>query len=210
MVRFDGASGYAYDGHRGTDFAVPSNTPVLAADDGTVIYSEWSDSGGWGVVIDHAYDRTAYFHNNQVFVYPGQHVSRGQLIALSGSTGNSTGPHVHFEVRDLLTPWHSVDPYGWTGPGKDPWRWDLGNLWTSNPPVPFLLPLVTAAPDSKAVQARARVTSRSRKGLPTYPASIAATSPRNRSRSAPSVVRTRAARPYWSRSRPISRCSVPR
>lgn len=141
MIRFDGATGYAYDGHRGTDFAVPSNTPVVAADDGTVIYSEWSDSGGWGVVIDHAYDRTAYFHNNQLFVYPGQHVSRGQLIALSGSTGNSTGPHVHFEVRDLLTPWHSVDPYGWTGRGQDPWRWDMGYLWTSNPPVPFLLPL---------------------------------------------------------------------
>ena len=141
MVRFDGATGYAYDGHRGTDFAVPSNTPVVAADDGTVIYSEWSDSGGWGVVIDHAFDRTAYFHNNQLFVYPGQHVSRGQLIALSGSTGNSTGPHVHFEVRDLLVPWHSVDPYGWTGQGRDPWRWDMGYLWTSNPPVPFLLPL---------------------------------------------------------------------
>ena len=141
MVRYDGATGYAYDGHRGTDFAVPSNTPVVAADDGTVIYSEWSDSGGWGVVIDHAFDRTAYFHNNQLFVYPGQHVSRGQLIALSGSTGNSTGPHVHFEVRDLLVPWHSVDPYGWTGPGQDPWRWDMGYLWTSNPPVPFLLPL---------------------------------------------------------------------
>ena len=141
MIRFDGATGYAYDGHRGTDFAVPSNTPVVAADDGTVIYSEWSDSGGWGVVIDHADDRTAYFHNNELFVYPGQHVSRGQLIALSGSTGNSTGPHVHFEVRDLLTPWHSIDPYGWTGPGQDPWRWDLGYLWTSNPPVPFLLPI---------------------------------------------------------------------
>ena len=141
MLRFDGATGYAYDGHRGTDFAVPSNTPVVAADDGTVIYSEWSDSGGWGVVIDHAFDRTAYFHNNQLFVYPGQHVSRGQLIALSGSTGNSTGPHVHFEVRDLLTPWHSIDPYGWTGPGQDPWRWDMGYLWTSSPPVPFVLPL---------------------------------------------------------------------
>src|SRR5260370_7481384 len=141
MIRFDGATGYAYDGHRGTDFAVSSNPPVGAADDGTVIYSEWSDSGGWGVVMDHAYDRTAYFHNNQLFVYPGQHVSRGQVIALSGSTGNSTGPHVHFEVRDLLTPWHSIDPYGWTGPGADPWHWDMGNLWTSNPPVPFLLPL---------------------------------------------------------------------
>jgi hypothetical protein len=141
MVRFDGASGYAYDGHRGTDYAVPSNTPVVAADEGTVIYSEWSESGGWGVVIDHATDRTAYFHNNQLFVYPGQHVSRGQLIALSGSTGNSTGPHVHFEVRDLQTSWHSVDPYGWTGKGQDPWPWDMGYLWTSSPPVPFLLPL---------------------------------------------------------------------
>lgn len=141
MIRFDGATGYPYDGHRGTDYAVPSNTPVVAADEGTVIYSEWSDTGGWGVVIDHAYDRTAYFHNNQLFVYPGQHVSRGQLIALSGSTGNSTGPHVHFEVRDLLTPWHSIDPYGWTGPGQDPWRWDMGNLWLNDTPVPFLLPL---------------------------------------------------------------------
>ena len=141
MIRFDGATGYAYDAHRGTDFAVPSNTPVVAADDGTVIYSEWSDSGGWGVVIDHATNRTAYFHNNQLFVYPGQHVSHGQLIALSGSTGNSTGPHVHFEVRDLLTPWHSIDPFGWTGPGQDPWSWDQGYLWSSNPPVPFELPL---------------------------------------------------------------------
>ena len=141
MIRFDGATGYAYDGHRGTDYAVASNTSVVAADDGNVIYSEWSNSGGWGVVIDHATDRTAYFHNNQLFVYPGQHVSRGQLIALSGSTGNSTGPHVHFEVRDLLTPWHSIDPYGWTGPGQDPWSWDAGYLWSSNPPVPFLLPL---------------------------------------------------------------------
>src|SRR5207237_868645 len=141
MVRFDGATGYAYDGHRGTDYAVASNTPVVAADDGTVIYSEWSDSGGWGVVMDHAYDRTAYFHNLELFVYPGQHVSRGQLIALSGSTGNSTGPHVHFEVRDLMTPWHSIDPYGWTGPGPDPWRWDMGNLWAKGTPVPFLLPL---------------------------------------------------------------------
>ncbi|HEY9288131.1 MAG TPA: M23 family metallopeptidase, partial [Candidatus Dormibacteraeota bacterium] len=141
MIRFDGATGYAYDGHRGIDYAVPSNTPVVAADDGTVTYSEWSNDGGWGVVIEHATDRTAYFHNNKLFVYEGQHVSRGQLIALSGSTGNSTGPHVHFEARDLQTNWHSIDPYGWTGKGPDPWSYDEGYLFTSNPPVPFLLPL---------------------------------------------------------------------
>jgi hypothetical protein len=141
MIRFDGATGYPYDGHQGTDFAIPSNTPVVSADDGTVIYADWSDTGGWGVAIDHAYDRTAYFHNNRLFVYEGQHVSRGQLIALSGSTGNSTGPHLHFEVRDLLVPWHAIDPYGWIGAGPDPWHWDMGYLWSSNPPVPFVLPL---------------------------------------------------------------------
>jgi len=141
MIRFDGATEYPYDGHRGTDYAVNANTPVVAADDGVVIYAEWSDSGGWGVVIDHAENRTAYFHNNVLYVYPGQRVNRGQLISLSGSTGNSTGPHLHFEVRDLLWPWHAVDPYGWTGPGPDPWHWDMGYLWTTDPPTPFLLPL---------------------------------------------------------------------
>src|SRR5256885_10393838 len=64
MIRFDGARGYAYDGHRGTDFAVQSNTPVLAADEGTVIYSEWSDSGGLGAGLRHAHHPTATFPHN--------------------------------------------------------------------------------------------------------------------------------------------------
>src|SRR3989440_9531718 len=79
MVRFDGATGYAYDGHRGTDYAVATNTPVVAADDGTVIYSEWSDSGGLGVGMGDAHDSTAYFPNNQLFVYPGPHGPPGPL-----------------------------------------------------------------------------------------------------------------------------------
>jgi hypothetical protein len=141
MVRFDGKSGFPYDGHRGIDYAIAANTPVVAANDGTVTYAEWSDSGGHGVVLEHAGNRTAYFHNNALFVYPGQRVSRGQLLALSGSTGNSTGPHVHFEVRDLFPYWHAIDPFGWTGLGKDPWRFDQGYLWTTDPPTPFVLPL---------------------------------------------------------------------
>lgn len=141
MIRFDGATTFPYDGHRGTDFAVPSDTPIVAADEGTVVYADWSDTGGWGVVVEHSVIRTAYFHNNRLLVYPGQHVSRGQLLALSGSTGNSTGPHLHFEVRDLLDPWHAVDPFGWTAPGPDPWHWDMGYLWSTDPPTPVVLPL---------------------------------------------------------------------
>jgi murein DD-endopeptidase MepM/ murein hydrolase activator NlpD len=142
MIRYDGQTGWPYDGHRGTDFAVAANTPVVAADDGIVSYAEWSDTGGWGVVIEHASNRTAYFHNNVLYVYPTQRVSRGQLIALSGSTGNSTGPHLHFEVRDLLPFWHAIDPFGWSGSGKDPWKFNHGYLWTTDPPSPFVLPLV--------------------------------------------------------------------
>src|SRR3989454_4304194 len=69
MIRFDGARGYAYDGHRGTDFAVPSNTPVLAADEGTVIYSEWSDSGGLGGGVGYAHDPPPHLHKKQPFYH---------------------------------------------------------------------------------------------------------------------------------------------
>src|SRR3989442_5740960 len=109
MIRFDGATGYAYDGHRGTDYAVASNTPVVAADDGTVIYSEWSDSGGCGGVMDHAYDRTPYFHHNQLFVFPRPHVFPGELIALSRRTRDSTPAPAHLQLRDPLNPPHSSE-----------------------------------------------------------------------------------------------------
>src|SRR2546429_9743197 len=90
MVRFDGASGYAYDGHRGTDYAVASNTPVVAADDGTVIYSEWSDSGGWGVGVDHGYRCTAHFLKHQHFCYPRPHVAPDPLVAIHAMTRHLT------------------------------------------------------------------------------------------------------------------------
>src|SRR2546423_12416243 len=77
IVRFGGATCYAYDGHRGTDYAVASNTPVVAADDGTVIYSEWSDSGGWGGGEGHAHDPTAHLPHNHPFPHPPPPLSPG-------------------------------------------------------------------------------------------------------------------------------------
>ena len=97
--------------HEGIDIAVPSGTPVVAAAAGTVIVAGWL--GGYGnlVVVDHGNGiATAYGHNTSVTVGVGQSVAQGQLIAYSGNTGHSTGPHVHFEVRINGSP---VDPLGY-------------------------------------------------------------------------------------------------
>lgn len=91
-----------YTGHTGVDIGVGSGSPVYAAADGTVIHASSAWYGGYGVavIIDHGSGiSTLYGHNTSVCVSPGQKVSRGQLIAYSGSTGISTGPHLHFEVR---------------------------------------------------------------------------------------------------------------
>ncbi len=97
--------------HEGIDLAVPSGTPVVAAASGTVVVAGWL--GGYGnlVVIDHGNGiATAYGHNTSVTVGYGQSVAQGQLVAYSGNTGHSTGPHVHFEVRVSGSP---VDPLGY-------------------------------------------------------------------------------------------------
>ena len=97
--------------HEGIDIAVPSGTPVHAAGGGTVIYAGWMEGYGNLVAIDHGGGlATAYGHNTSVTVSVGQSVSVGDVIAYSGSTGHSTGPHVHFEVRVNGTP---VDPLGY-------------------------------------------------------------------------------------------------
>ncbi|MEG1930325.1 MAG: peptidoglycan DD-metalloendopeptidase family protein [Anaerovorax sp.] len=86
--------------HLGLDIGVPSGTPVAAAEAGTVIKAGWNNSYGYMVIIDHGGGvATLYAHNSRLAVSSGAQVSRGQTISYAGSTGDSTGPHVHFEVR---------------------------------------------------------------------------------------------------------------
>jgi murein DD-endopeptidase MepM/ murein hydrolase activator NlpD len=94
--------GYRYD-HRAIDVAAPSGTLVTAADRGVVIRAGWNNQGyGQFVVIDHNIDYiTLYAHLSEVMVEEGQVVAQGQAVGRVGSTGNSTGPHLHFEIRDF-------------------------------------------------------------------------------------------------------------
>ncbi|MBW9323881.1 N-acetylmuramoyl-L-alanine amidase [Enterococcus casseliflavus] len=85
--------------HRGVDFAAPIGTPIIATLAGIVIRSEYHDSWGNYIAIEHENGMTTlYAHNNQNLVTVGQKVDQGEVIASMGSTGNSTGPHLHFEV----------------------------------------------------------------------------------------------------------------
>jgi len=87
--------------HAGIDIAAPIGTPILAAASGTIEYASWND-GGYGNMIDirHADGTiTRYAHMNELYVKEGQTVSQGQTIGAMGSTGFSTGPHLHFEIR---------------------------------------------------------------------------------------------------------------
>lgn len=86
--------------HEGIDITAPTGTPIWAAAAGTVIHAGWL--GGYGnlVVIDHGNGlATAYAHASVILVAVGQEVAQGETVALVGSTGNSSGPHLHFEVR---------------------------------------------------------------------------------------------------------------
>ncbi|MEM9568210.1 MAG: peptidoglycan DD-metalloendopeptidase family protein [Cyanobacteria bacterium P01_E01_bin.34] len=94
--------------HTGIDYGVAVGTPVHAADSGTILYSGWYGGYGYTVIINHGGGLTTlYAHNSRLFVSKDQHVAKGQQVAGAGSTGLSTGPHVHFEVRKNGQP---VDP----------------------------------------------------------------------------------------------------
>ncbi|NJN09461.1 MAG: peptidoglycan DD-metalloendopeptidase family protein [Richelia sp. RM2_1_2] len=99
--------------HSGIDLAAATGTPVLAADSGQVEIADWVGGYGITVVLNHSSaQQTLYGHMSELFVRPGQWVERGTVIGRVGSTGNSTGPHLHFETRQLT-------PNGWvaTNPG---------------------------------------------------------------------------------------------
>lgn len=101
--------------HTGLDIPAPTGTPIVAAAEGTVIFADWLGGYGKAVMIDHGGGIvTLYGHNSSTTVSPGQVVARGATIAKAGSTGNSTGPHCHFEVRR-------------NGAYEDPITWLKGN-----------------------------------------------------------------------------------
>jgi murein DD-endopeptidase MepM/ murein hydrolase activator NlpD len=86
--------------HEGTDFSAPVGTKVMATGDGTVVSSGFETGYGKKVIIDHGSGyKTVYAHLSKAVVRQGQHVRRGDIIAFSGNTGLSTGPHLHYEVR---------------------------------------------------------------------------------------------------------------
>lgn len=89
-------------GHSGIDIAAPTGTPIYAAVSGSVTASGWNPFGYGQLVIVRGLDGRDYYyaHNSKLLVRQGQRVGQGERIALMGSTGNSSGPHLHFEVRD--------------------------------------------------------------------------------------------------------------
>lgn len=105
-------TGGAGEFHRGQDYAAQCGTSVFAAASGTVTFSGWHPYGGGNrVVIDHGNGlETTYNHLSSSSVQVGQKVNRGDVVALSGTTGASTGCHLHFEV---MVNGEVVDPLGW-------------------------------------------------------------------------------------------------
>lgn len=86
--------------HAGMDFTSPTGTPVHVTGAGTVIHADWKQGYGKCIIIDHGYDyQTLYAHLSEFKVRKGQKVTRGDIIGEVGSTGKSTGPHLHYEVH---------------------------------------------------------------------------------------------------------------
>lgn len=142
IVNSEGRSTESYiDGHEGYDWLLPEGTPLLAVADGTVVYAGDGEPFACPILDNQivvgrqVFLRTdiggedyypLYAHLSQVMVVTGQTVKKGQLLGLSGNTGCSTEPHLHFAVyNEANGPSRSLlDPYGWRGEGTDPWELD--------------------------------------------------------------------------------------
>jgi murein DD-endopeptidase MepM/ murein hydrolase activator NlpD len=142
-----------YDGHNGWDYALAYEN-VRASADGTVALAgsdSYNPCFGQTIVINHPNGfSTRYAHLSSIYVSAGQNVSRGQVIAVSGNTGCSSGPHLHFGVY-VTSSWTAIDPWGWSGAGSDPWGADQGNLWLTGYaqfPLPWVPLNVSAVPAS--------------------------------------------------------------
>ncbi|MBL8233564.1 MAG: M23 family metallopeptidase [Bryobacterales bacterium] len=102
---FSGMGGF----HAGVDISAPTGTPVRAAADGVVEFAGWNSGYGKLLVVQHPGGvETYYAHLSRFAVIPGQEVRMGEVVAFSGSTGRSTAPHLHYEVRDHGSP---INPY---------------------------------------------------------------------------------------------------
>jgi murein DD-endopeptidase MepM/ murein hydrolase activator NlpD len=99
--------------HSGLDIGAPSGSPVVATGAGTVISAGWNGGYGKAIIIQHSdTQQTLYGHLSEISVQAGQTIAQGTVIGLVGSTGNSTGPHLHFESRmpNIAGVWTAVDP----------------------------------------------------------------------------------------------------
>ena len=113
-THFGEADAFGNPGHRGIDIPAPEGTPILAAHSGTVLICGWNDSFGNQVLIDDGAGlSTRYAHMTATAVSPGAVVTAGQVIGYVGSTGDSTGNHLHFEVSVGGT---LTDPLGYVTP----------------------------------------------------------------------------------------------
>jgi murein DD-endopeptidase MepM/ murein hydrolase activator NlpD len=98
--------------HKGIDIANSVGTPIIAVQSGRVTFAGWND-GGYGYLVEITHDdgsRSLYAHQSRILVQVGEEVSQGQQVGKMGSTGRSTGPHLHFEIRPKG---RSVDPLEW-------------------------------------------------------------------------------------------------
>ncbi|MDE7123648.1 MAG: M23 family metallopeptidase, partial [Alistipes sp.] len=132
--RFHPVLGYTRP-HKGVDFGCDRGTPVYATGDATVeIADERGYNGGYGrmVLLDHEFGyKTRYAHLDKVLVAPGERVVRGQIIALTGNTGLSKGPHLHYEVIHTCTPVNPVNYFNRNLPAEE-YEELMGNMRETN------------------------------------------------------------------------------